>query len=76
MSGTGDRIPSTARFNAFENAISTGAYAVVGPGDKALVPLSIDPAEWAATPALGVMVVSLDNFWTGDHEQAQLISVR
>ncbi|MEP7308385.1 MAG: S8 family serine peptidase [Acidobacteriota bacterium] len=73
---SGDFIPSTARFNAFENAISTGAYAVVGPGDKAFVPLSLDPAEWSATPALGLMVVSLDNFWAGDHEQAQLIPVR
>jgi subtilisin family serine protease len=75
LSGTGDLIAATARFNAFENAISTGAFAVVGPGDKAFVGLSIDPAEWSVTPALGVMVVSLDNFWTGDHEQAHLLPV-
>jgi len=71
-----DVIPSTARFNAFDNAISTGAYAVLAPRDKALVPLSLNPSEWSATPALGVMVVSLDNFWVGDFEQAQLLPVR
>ncbi len=30
-------------------------------GASGAVPITINPAEWAMTPALGVMVVSLDN---------------
>src|SRR5229473_1484952 len=40
----------------------TGAFAVVGPRSRASVPLTIDPTEFAATPALGVMVVGIENF--------------
>ena len=53
---------NAARFNAFDNAVSTGAFAVLGPRSRASVPLTIDPAEFAATPALGVMVVGIENF--------------
>jgi subtilisin family serine protease len=49
------------RFNAFNNAVSTGAFAVVGPRSRASVPLTINPTEFAATPALGVMVVGIEN---------------
>ena len=56
-------IAATAgRFNAFNNAVSTGAFAVVGPSSRASVPLTINPTEFAATPALGVMVVGIENF--------------
>src|SRR5882762_7796685 len=50
------------RFNAFNSAVSTGAFAVVGPRARASVPLTINPAEFATTPALGVMVVGIGNF--------------
>src|SRR5882762_8050633 len=53
---------NAGRFNAFNNAVSTGAFAVVGPRSRASVPLTINPAEFAATPALGVMVVGIGNF--------------
>ncbi len=53
---------NAGRFNAFNNAVSTGAFAVVGPRARASVPLTIDPTEFAATPALGVMVVGIENF--------------
>ena len=36
------------------------------------MPISIDRAEFALTPALGVMVVSLDNF-AEDNNQALLL---
>jgi hypothetical protein len=35
------------------------------------VPVTIDPAEWARTPALGSMIVTLDNFAGG--RQAALL---
>ncbi len=53
---------NAGRFNAFTNAVSTGAFAVLPPGARASVPLTINAAEFAATPALGVMVVGIDNF--------------
>jgi len=53
---------NAGRFNAFNSAVSTGAFAVVGPRARASVPLTINPAEFAATPALGVMVVGIENF--------------
>ena len=58
-----------------ENSISTGALVAVGPHGKVSVPLSLDKAEWAVTPSLGVMVVSIDNFWLGQQEQAELLQV-
>jgi len=60
------------KFNAFNNALSTGAFAVVNPDAKTDVPLTIDPTEWKITPALGVMVVGLEN---RNREQARLLPV-
>jgi minor extracellular serine protease Vpr len=75
FTGDSDIIASPARFNAFDNAISTGAIVSVGPHDKAAVPLLLDQVEWKVTPSLGVMVVSLDNFWLGVPGQAELLHV-
>jgi subtilisin family serine protease len=58
----GTAAADAGRFNAFNNAVSTGAFAVVGPRSRASVPLTISPTEFAATPALGVMVVGIENF--------------
>jgi len=59
---TGAVGPDAARFNAFNNALSTGAFAVVGPRSTASVPLAINPAEFGLTPPLGVMIVGIENF--------------
>jgi hypothetical protein len=59
--GAGGAVPGAALFNAFSPAISNGAYLELVPGGKASVPAAIDPAEWAKTPALGVMVVDKEN---------------
>src|SRR5882762_986699 len=53
---------NAARFNAFNNAVSTGGFAVVGPRARTSVPLTINATEFATTPALGVMVVGMENF--------------
>jgi hypothetical protein len=53
---------NAARFNAFDNAVSTGAFASLGPRARTSVPLTINPVEFATTPALGVMVVGIENF--------------
>jgi hypothetical protein len=71
---TSAQLPGKALFNAFTPAITQAdAFTPVDPNKVALVPLSIDPAEWAKTPALGLMVVSEDN---RSLEQTQLIPVK
>jgi len=56
-----DSFPGSAAFNAFSPAISTGQFVELDPNGKALVDLAINPTEFAATPALGIMVVTPDN---------------
>jgi len=74
--GNSDALAGSGGFNAFQNAITTAAFAALNPGDRASLPVSIDPAEWARTPALGLMVVGLENANHGDgNRQAQLIRV-
>jgi subtilisin family serine protease len=72
--GGSDTVKGSASFNAWSSAISTGGFAVVGPDatDSSNV-VAVDSAEWALTPALGLMSVSLDN--ASGKEQAQLIKV-
>lgn len=75
--GKADVLPGgSAGFNVFASSISTAGGDVVAPGASITVPLSIDPAEWARTPALGVMVVGMDNPNHGEEaRQAQLLRV-
>ena len=61
MTGTSGVVPGTASFNAFTPAISNGDFVEVAAGTKASVPVTINPAEWVKTPALGVMVVDKEN---------------
>ncbi|HKD54956.1 MAG TPA: S8 family serine peptidase [Steroidobacteraceae bacterium] len=74
LTGNVDAITTPARFNAFSNAISTGAFVTLPPGTSASVPVVIDHREFRQTPALGQMVVSLDNA-TRDDDQALLLHV-
>jgi hypothetical protein len=57
-----DVVNGAAKFNAGPtSAISQGMFATVPVGATGTVPVSINPTEWAQTPALGAMVVTLDN---------------
>ena len=47
--------------NAYAPSLPTGQFAAVAPNGTASVPIHINAAEWAKTPALGVMVIGLDN---------------
>jgi subtilisin family serine protease len=69
-----DVVPGTAKFNVWNNAITTGGFATVAPGatDSTNV-VEVNSAEWAQTPALGVMVVTTDN--KSGKDEAQLIKV-
>ena len=68
-----DAVPGVAKFNAWSSAISQGGFASVAPGASAGVPISVDPVEWARSPALGLMIVTLDN--KSGQDEAQLIPV-
>jgi minor extracellular serine protease Vpr len=73
--GASKVVNGTAKFNAWSSAISQGGFATVAPGGTPDVSnvISVDSAEWAKTPALGLMIVTLDNA-SGEGE-AQLIDV-
>jgi minor extracellular serine protease Vpr len=72
LTGNTDTITTPARFNAFNNSISTGAFDLLPPGASASETITIDRTEFALTPALGVMVVSLENL-TKENRQALLL---
>jgi minor extracellular serine protease Vpr len=73
-SGAVDVITTPAKFNAFNPAISNGAFVTLPPDSSASVPLLIDREEFRKTPALGQMVVSLENLGQ-DKRQALLLSL-
>jgi subtilisin family serine protease len=54
-------VPGYASFNAFSPSISNGDWVPLAPGASASVPVTLDPTEWALTPALGVLVVNQEN---------------
>lgn len=73
--GSAAPIPGTASFNAFAPSISAAApIAPIAPNSFARATIKIDPAEWARTPARGLMVVTQDN--PAGSSQAALIEVR
>jgi subtilisin family serine protease len=70
---TVDVVDGVASFNAFSPAISTGMFDVVAPGASATENVTLNAAEFAQTPPLGLMIVSHENPST---DEAQLISVK
>ncbi|HTG16785.1 MAG TPA: hypothetical protein VK747_16165, partial [Blastocatellia bacterium] len=56
-----DVVAGSAKYNAFSSSISQGDFVTVPKGASGAVPITINPTEWAVTPALGSMVVTLDN---------------
>ncbi len=71
--GDFDVVSGKALFNVFTPSISNAMFVTVSPNQTTGVPVSINPAEWAITPALGVMAVSIDNL--NGVPQADLIPV-
>jgi len=71
--GADDVVNGSAGFNPWTPAISQGDFLTVAPGATATTPVTINPAEWALTPALGSMVVSTDN--KAGKDEAQLLGL-
>jgi minor extracellular serine protease Vpr len=68
-----DTLPGTATYNVWNPAISQGDFVTVSPGATGTSTVSINSAEWANSPALGVFIATLDN--RDGTKQVQLISV-
>jgi minor extracellular serine protease Vpr len=73
ITGNVDPVPGTASFNAFNPAISNGQFISLAPGASASLPVSVTFSAQKAAPALGWMIVSLDN--AGGAHQAALVPV-
>ncbi|MDB6042139.1 MAG: hypothetical protein JWM63_690 [Gammaproteobacteria bacterium] len=74
LDGTTGHLPGAAKFNAFTPAISNAMFVPVARNKVALTPVSIDPAEFAKTPALGLMVIVQDN--PSGERQASLLPIK
>ncbi len=61
ITGTIDAVPGAASFNAFSPSVSNGQFVSLAKGSSATLPLSVDILGQKITPALGWMIVSLDN---------------
>lgn len=60
--GDSDPPSETASFNVFSSALlGQGQFVSVAPNTKTTVSIGIDAAEWAVTPAKGLMVVFAEN---------------
>ena len=69
-----DAFPSTARFNAFTNAVSTGQFVVLAPNETVPVEVTANRIESVLSPALGLMIVTQDN--KNGPAEAQVLKVR
>jgi subtilisin family serine protease len=83
LSGWNKVVAGSAKYNAWSSAISfrqgviEGGFATVAPGaTDATVSISVNSAESKLTPALGVMVVTLDNKSGADEAQLILVDVK
>jgi subtilisin family serine protease len=68
-----DATTGIAKYNAWTSSISQGEYVTVAPGTTETSPVSIDAAEWANTPALGLLIATMEN--RSGPRQTQLITV-
>jgi minor extracellular serine protease Vpr len=73
INGNVDAVPATAAYNAFTPSVSNGQFVPLAAGASATLPVSVNVAGQKTTPALGWMVVSLDN--PSGAAQAALIPV-
>jgi len=61
LSNQTDTFNSVASFNAFQSSVSTGDFVAVNPNQAVGVTVTVNPKEFAITPARGLMIVTHDN---------------
>ena len=69
-----DVVEGPAKYNPWNPSISVGGFQTVAPGASATENVAINAAEWALTPALGSMIVTLDN--KNGQEEATLLDAK
>jgi subtilisin family serine protease len=74
LSDDSDSFGTSAAFNAFQSAVSTGDFETVAPNAAIGVTVSIDPTEFAVTPPLGLMIVTQDN--KNGAKEANLLNIK
>ena len=74
VNGGTDPVAGTAKFNAWNSAISTGAYETLAPGASTTVPIGLNLIELVLTPPNGVMVVTLDD--ASGKDEAEVLPLR
>jgi len=74
LNGGSKAVPGVAKFNVWSSSVSTGDFVNVAPGATGTSKVTVNSAEAAKTPALGLMVVTLDNKSGAD--EAQLIPLK
>ncbi|SDT72042.1 S8 family peptidase [Actinoplanes derwentensis] len=73
IDGNDDEIAGTATFNPFTPALTIGLIGEVAPNKSLTSKVTLDKAEFAKSPAKGLLVLSHDNTST---TEAQLITIR
>jgi minor extracellular serine protease Vpr len=68
-----DALPAVTSYNVFNPSLSNGQFVTLASGKSALLPLAASVSGQQAAPALGWMVVSLDN--KGGANQAALLPI-
>jgi minor extracellular serine protease Vpr len=76
VNGGTDPVAGTAKFNAWNSAISTGAYETLAPGASTTVPIGLNLIEFVLTPPNGVMVVTLDDASGKDEAEVLPLKLR
>ena len=77
VNGGADPIEATAKFNVWNPSISQGMFVSnLAPGAAADVPVTINPTEWALTPAKGVMVITHDDKAGREEADLQELTLR
>jgi minor extracellular serine protease Vpr len=77
VNGGVDPIEGIAKFNVWNPSISQGMFVSnLAPGAGADVPVTINPTEWAQTPAKGVMVITHDDRAGREEADLQELTLR
>ena len=74
LNGGSKALPGVAKFNVWSSSVSMGDFVSVAPGASGTSAVTVNSAEAAHTPALGLMVVTLDN--KSGSDEAQLIPLQ
>lgn len=68
--GTSDSFAAAATYNLFHPVFSNNIEDIVAPNTTATDPITVDTAQWALTPQLGLLVLSQNNVNHSNRDEA------